>query len=205
MNLRGVGSTYVAPALCLMPGTVAYRILYSLPHAGLSRRTNIAFTLVIRGRCLLRDQKCNGLISSAMLDVVIAPNMSGFRRAIVFAVWLLIAAPCCAQHMNEPDSSCAGAVTTSDLVDCLGKARTASDGQLNSLYQQIQQKLDSDELKELTTAQRLWIKYRDANCTAARSLYGLGTASTPVYLACLDAMTRERIKELRDTYAVRLK
>jgi len=96
-------------------------------------------------------------------------------------------------------------VVTSDLVACLEKAKTTSEGQLNSLNEQIQKKLDSGELKELAAAQRLWTEYRDANCTAERSLYGLGTASSPAYLACLDAMTRKRIEELRVTYAVRLK
>ena len=55
------------------------------------------------------------------------------------------------------------------------------------------------------TAQRLWIEYRDANCTAERELYAGGTAATPVYLACLEAMTRARTNELWVTYAVRLK
>ena len=62
-----------------------------------------------------------------------------------------------------------------------------------------------EDEKRLVTAQRLWIEYRDANCTAERELYAGGTAATPVYLACLEAMTRARTNELWVTYAVRLK
>ncbi|PWU00446.1 MAG: hypothetical protein C5B51_25155 [Terriglobia bacterium] len=49
------------------------------------------------------------------------------------------------------------------------------------------------------------IQSRDANCTAERDLYEGGTAATPAYLACPEAMTRGRTKELVTTYAARLK
>ena len=54
-------------------------------------------------------------------------------------------------------------------------------------------------------AQRLWIQYRDATCSAERDLYEGGTAAAPAYLAWLEAMTRARTKELVITYAVKLK
>jgi uncharacterized protein YecT (DUF1311 family) len=127
-------------------------------------------------------------------------------QLLVFLASLLVAiTPCRAQHMNENDSPCAEVVVTSDLVDCLSKARTSSDSELNSLYQNIQKKLDASEARHLTEAQRLWIKYRDANCSAERELYGRGTAAFPAYLGCLEAMTRARTKELQVTYTVRLK
>jgi uncharacterized protein YecT (DUF1311 family) len=113
--------------------------------------------------------------------------------------------PSNAQHMNEPDSPCAKVVVTSDLVACLSKATASSDSKLNSIYREIRKHLESDEVKQLTQAQRLWIQYRDANCSAERALYGKGMAASPAYLACIESMTRARTKELRVTYAVRLK
>ena len=113
--------------------------------------------------------------------------------------------PLLAQHMNEKDSPCADIVVTVDLVNCLAKARNAADAQLNAVYKSISGKLDATEVKQLITAERLWVQYRDANCIAERDLYGGGTASGPAYLACLEAMTRKRTKELTVTYAVRLK
>jgi uncharacterized protein YecT (DUF1311 family) len=107
--------------------------------------------------------------------------------------------------MNEPDSPCAKTVVTSDLVTCLSQAQVSSDAELNSLYQTIRAKLNADEAKQLAETERLWIQYRDSNCSAERALYGIGTAQGPAYLACLDAMTRSRTKELSITYAVRLK
>jgi uncharacterized protein YecT (DUF1311 family) len=110
-----------------------------------------------------------------------------------------------AQHMNEKDSPCAGLTMTSALVDCLSKARISSDARLNSVYQIIRKKLDASDADHLTEAQRLWMKYRDANCSAERALYNGGTAASPAYLGCLEAMTRARTTELQVTYAVRLK
>jgi len=106
--------------------------------------------------------------------------------------------------MNEPDSPCTD-VITSDLVDCLSKAKDASDVQLNSLYQRLRKKLDGEDATHLVETQRIWIKYRDANCSAERALYDGGTGAYPAYLACIESMTRARTKELQVTYAVRLK
>jgi len=110
-----------------------------------------------------------------------------------------------AQQMNEPDSPCTGTVVTSDLVACLAKARESSDTEMGSVYRQVKNRLTASEAEQLIQTQRFWIKYRDANCSAGRSLYEGGTAGPPAYLACLEAMTRARTKELRVTYAVRLK
>lgn len=128
---------------------------------------------------------------------------------VVLAMWITIvlitSVPAPAQHMNEPDAACAGVVITADLVSCLWKARNAADTKLNSVYQHLRTRLDTGEEKQLVETERLWIQYRDANCTAERDLYGNGTGQEPAYLACLEAMTRERTKELQVTYAVRLK
>jgi uncharacterized protein YecT (DUF1311 family) len=107
--------------------------------------------------------------------------------------------------MNEPDSPCAGIAGTSDLVDCLLKAKAKSEKKMNSVFQQIMDRLKPTEVERLTEAQNLWSRYREANCSAERSLYGRGTGGPPAYLACLESMARARAKELRVTYAVRLK
>jgi len=131
--------------------------------------------------------------------------MRSTLAGVLFAVCLLGAIPTRAQQMNEKDSPCASVVVTSDLVSCLWKAKGLSDAKLNSAYENIRRRLNAADAERLTATERLWIRYRDANCSAERELYGNGTASGPVYLACLEAMTRARTKELEVTYAVRLK
>ena len=85
------------------------------------------------------------------------------------------------------------------------KARDAADAELNAVYKLVRGNLDGANGQRLVAAQRLWIQYRDANCAAERDLYEGGTAAFPAYLACLEAMTRARTKELAVTYAVKLK
>lgn len=110
-----------------------------------------------------------------------------------------------AQHMNEPDSPCAGVVITTDLTSCLSKAKEKANAQLDALYTNLRNRLDPPDKQRLTAAERLWIQYRDANCSAEQELYGEGTGRYPAYYGCLEAMTRARIKELKITYAVKLK
>jgi uncharacterized protein YecT (DUF1311 family) len=127
------------------------------------------------------------------------------RLVVLLSLWLLAIVPSFAQHMNEQDSPCAKSASTNDLAECLSKARVLSDAELNSVYEAIRKTLASSDAKRLMLTQRLWIQYRDANCSAERFLYDGGTAAYPSYRGCLEAMTRARTKELRITYRVRLK
>jgi uncharacterized protein YecT (DUF1311 family) len=132
--------------------------------------------------------------------------MEMLRLAVILTTALIAARlPARAQHMNEKDSPCAAVVVTVDLANCLVKARDVADGQLNAAYNNLRGKLDAADGQRLVVTQRLWIQYRDTNCAAERDLYQGGTAASPAYLACLEAMTRARTKELAVTYAVKLK
>jgi uncharacterized protein YecT (DUF1311 family) len=128
-------------------------------------------------------------------------------RLILMLMAAVLAAniPARAQHMNEKDSPCANVVVTVELANCLAKASDVADAQLNAAYKNLRGKLVAADAQRLVATQRLWIQYRDPNCTAERDLYAGGTASAPAYLACLEAMTRARTTELAVTYAVKLK
>jgi uncharacterized protein YecT (DUF1311 family) len=123
----------------------------------------------------------------------------------IFLTAALLAIPAYGQHMNEKDSPCANVVVTAELTKCLSDARDRADAKLNSVYKQIRGRLEGADAASLTKTQRLWIQYRDANCSAERDLYEGGTAKYAVYFACLESLTRGRTRELQVTYAVRLK
>jgi uncharacterized protein YecT (DUF1311 family) len=132
------------------------------------------------------------------------------RTSARFAVLAALVISFCAipahgQHMNEKDSPCAGVTMTSDLMTCLSKASNQSQARLGSVYKDLHSRLESADAGRLAAAQRLWTRYRDANCAAERSLYDGGTAAAPAYVACLEAMTRARSRELEVTHAVKLK
>jgi len=96
--------------------------------------------------------------------------------------------PILAQHMNAADAPCHGG-TTVDGANCFYGAAKRADAELNHVYGRVQAKLAPDEREQLQATQRLWLRYREANCTAERDIYKEGTASHMVYLACLEADT----------------
>jgi uncharacterized protein YecT (DUF1311 family) len=124
---------------------------------------------------------------------------------ILGALAILSTVPAYGQHMNEKDSPCANVVITAELTDCLSRARDKADAKLNTVYKEVRSHLQAEDAERLTKTQRLWLQYRDANCTAERDLYEGGTAKYPAYFACLESMTRARTRELQLTYAVALK
>ena len=126
------------------------------------------------------------------------------RRLI--AVFVLCSAPYlwAGQHMNAP-VPCNRPTSTAEETACFAKAASAADKQLNDLYAQVQSVLSADQKNDLVEAQRAWLKYRDLTCTAEYKLYGGGTAGPVTRMACLAAITRDRVATLRTTYGWRLK
>ena len=119
---------------------------------------------------------------------------------------LLLAAVLCldsvagAQHMNSASAPCRNVAVTLAMENCFDKAYRAADSELNQMYSQISKVLQPDDLQRLKVAQRLWIQFRDATCTAESNLYNGGTASAPAYSACLEELTRQRTADLKTIY-----
>jgi uncharacterized protein YecT (DUF1311 family) len=105
-----------------------------------------------------------------------------------------------AQHMNSADAPCRNVAVTIAMENCFDKAYRAADSELNQTYSQISKVLQADDLQRLKVAQRLWIQFRDATCTAESHLYNGGTASAPAYSACLEEVTRLRTVDLETIY-----
>ncbi|HSE83277.1 MAG TPA: lysozyme inhibitor LprI family protein [Thermodesulfobacteriota bacterium] len=76
--------------------------------------------------------------------------------------------------------------TTEGMAKCVDAETKRQDKRLNKVYSDLMSMQSSDYKKLLQEAQRVWIKYRDANCR----LYATG------YSECLMKMTAERAKEL---------
>jgi uncharacterized protein YecT (DUF1311 family) len=93
---------------------------------------------------------------------------------------------------------------TADAYDCFFAASKKADTELNKFYRRVQTVVDGDELVKLREAQRLWIQFRDANCSAEHEPYEGGSAGPMVKVACLEAVTRHRTEELQVMYGWRL-
>jgi uncharacterized protein YecT (DUF1311 family) len=105
-----------------------------------------------------------------------------------------------AQHMNSASAPCRNVSITIAMENCFDKAYKAADSELNQTYSQISKVLQAEDMQRLKAAQRLWIQFRDATCTAESNLYNGGTASAPAYSACLEEVTRQRAADLKTIY-----
>ena len=119
---------------------------------------------------------------------------------LLLAAFLCSCSAARAQHMNSADAPCRNVTVTLAMENCFDKAYKAADSGLNGIYSQISSVLQPDDLQRLKVAQRLWLQFRDATCTAESNLYNGGTASAPAYSACLEELTRGRTAELRTIY-----
>ncbi|MGR3890333.1 lysozyme inhibitor LprI family protein [Pseudomonas sp. 1152_12] len=87
--------------------------------------------------------------------------------------------------------------TTVDMVNCNAKETKVQDERLNKAYKTALAAQEGDRKQKLQDVQRLWLKYRDANCAFAGSATG-GTIDQVNGSGCLLDMTQSRAQELED-------
>lgn len=104
---------------------------------------------------------------------------------------------CCssaAAQMFEGDYRECSELSTLGITECVAEKTKAWDARLNRAYKSLQQRIEPEQQQALLTAQRLWIRYRDANCGFYSA--GPGSISRIEAAECLRSMTRERTCEL---------
>jgi uncharacterized protein YecT (DUF1311 family) len=115
---------------------------------------------------------------------------------------LLAIAPLHAQKKDPIDVTMEAAMTknssTAGMVQAIDAALTQWDKKLNSSYKGLQAKLPADEWKELVTAQRAWIAFRDAQLTAMDSTFARmeGTMWIPIRAEMAMNLTKQRAQFL---------
>jgi uncharacterized protein YecT (DUF1311 family) len=118
------------------------------------------------------------------------------RRAWLATLALALATgPAAATDMfGEGYKPCGDAGTTMATVECTAAKTKAWDQRLNAAYAALQRAADPAQREPLRRAQRLWVQYRDANCTFYAA--GEGTIHRIEAAECLRAMTADRAQEL---------
>lgn len=128
--------------------------------------------------------------------------------APIFAAALLVAsslltAPAAAQTSAAPLSATfqtcldkSGGVTF-EMRECISAEYERQDLLLNRNYQALMADLTPERKKQLQTAQRLWLQYRDANCQFYADPDG-GTLAGIAAADCVLQMTANRARELID-------
>jgi uncharacterized protein YecT (DUF1311 family) len=113
---------------------------------------------------------------------------------LIILVLVLLASPAAAEMFGEDYSPCGDQSNTLAIVDCIEAKTKVWDERLNKAYKDLPQRLDAGQLGPLKEAQRLWLKFRDANC----SFYGSqeGTIRQIQAAECMRSMTKDRALEL---------
>lgn len=88
---------------------------------------------------------------------------------------------------------------TSNMLGCISQEIKHHDTLLNLNYKQVMSLLGQEKKQELKSAQRAWIKYRDANCGFYDGLTG-GTMDRLMASECVLSMTANRAAELKSIY-----
>jgi len=122
-------------------------------------------------------------------------------RRLILILAMLAAVPAAAQ-----DIDCATAEAQQDLNWCAEQDWQAADADLNAAYQAAKAALDSwdaelsPELQggaqALLQAQRAWITYRDAACTAEGFPMRGGSAEPLLVYGCMSRLTAQRATDL---------
>jgi uncharacterized protein YecT (DUF1311 family) len=87
--------------------------------------------------------------------------------------------------------------TTVDMVKCNTQQTKVQDTRLNTAYKTALAAQEGARKQQLQDVQRLWIKYRDANCAFAGSATG-GSIDQVNGTGCVLDMTQTRAQELED-------
>ena len=87
------------------------------------------------------------------------------------------------------------------MTQCLiGEARL-KDRELEWMSRALAKALKPEEVRAFNAAQTRWYPYREANCVAERDLYTELSTSSLAYAACAEAVTRQRVEDLKVIYA----
>jgi uncharacterized protein YecT (DUF1311 family) len=92
---------------------------------------------------------------------------------------------------------CADAQNQQEMNRCAAEEYKKADAELNKVYQQLLPKLEAAHKEKLKLAQRAWLTFRDAHCEYEAFIFDGGTMQPLIQYSCLEAMTRERTKQLR--------
>jgi uncharacterized protein YecT (DUF1311 family) len=85
---------------------------------------------------------------------------------------------------------------TSSMLDCGNAEIKIQDTKLNKAYKNAMKALEPKKQTELKDVQRLWVKYRDAQCGFYNELTG-GTIDSLNASSCFLNMTAERAEEIK--------
>jgi uncharacterized protein YecT (DUF1311 family) len=131
---------------------------------------------------------------------------------LVCALLMAYGQPAAAED-DLPPVDCSAPQSTYAINVCGEQELDKADASLNAVYKQVltfiaknggEKPYDSKSWEEaLRASQRAWVAFRDAHCKGLIPMSWMGGSGTSgEVLGCMNAMTKERTKELQSLYAL---
>jgi uncharacterized protein YecT (DUF1311 family) len=89
-------------------------------------------------------------------------------------------------------AGCDDASTQADLSQCSSDAAAKADTDLNAAYKTLMALLGADDQRRLREAQRIWVDFRNAECTFRTKSYSDGSIYPMLLSNCIADVTRAR-------------
>jgi len=105
------------------------------------------------------------------------------------------------ERTRVPDAPCHAVVGANRTTQCLIAAGRKADRELERISRELHRALKPEEYREFSLAQSHWYPYRETNCLAEKDLYTELSTSSLAYAACAEAITRQRVDDLKIIYA----
>ncbi|SDN51055.1 lysozyme inhibitor LprI family protein [Vreelandella arcis] len=119
-------------------------------------------------------------------------------RHYLLGATLLVSATAYGEEPSQSHAACMQkAISTLDIITCISSEYERQDQRLNENYQRLRSQLSSRRREQLLTAQRAWIKYKEANCAFYADPEG-GTLARVNANACVLNETIQRADELEN-------
>lgn len=117
-------------------------------------------------------------------------------KKFIFSLGICLAGFSATPAAFSQNQLCQDSVTTPDIVECLASHLNLMDGDLNRTYQDLRAGMNKPDNAKLLKAQRLWIKFRDAECARIADYASGGSMAPILKLGCLMKLTERRIADL---------
>jgi uncharacterized protein YecT (DUF1311 family) len=109
-----------------------------------------------------------------------------------------------AQAPKTQTDTCRKPTTQLELSQCGERKFRDADAELQKSYdgflKVLTQRLADKAAEDLKASQVAWTRYRELQCHAEAGQYDGGSLKDTMFSACMESLTRARIKQLDDTY-----
>jgi uncharacterized protein YecT (DUF1311 family) len=102
------------------------------------------------------------------------------------------------QGLRLEEKECGDYMSYRQISGCFSALYNKTDQELNSQYSKLSESLDPENKANLVTAQRLWIKFRDADCVFSEPREDNDYLVSAGRSICLARRTLDRLEQLED-------